>query len=234
MLWPINNIVINLKFCNIKITAENIRNHFPSPSVRLNEAYIRHMVDFYYHLDIILYGQLDCILNIVTIHITDQQLERSVSFRKGFCFNERWLRGICYNECEYCIATLGPNAHLSFLCFQSNESLTMMRKMYDNHHIIFSEKTDNETLNDYVYKEGYVFVRDRPAINHLIYNDYILRKKINPNDERKQCPFATAKDPFMKRRRSFAYQLGSELNSLFDSEYVLQEEFTIFFCWAHK
>lgn len=96
----------------------------------------------------------------------------------------------------------------------------MMRKMYDNHRIIFSEKSDNDTLNEYVYKDGYVLVRDRPAINHLIYNDYILRKKSNPDDERKQCPFAVAKDPFMKRRRSFAYRLDSELNLLFDEEYV--------------
>lgn len=98
----------------------------------------------------------------------------------------------------------------------------MMRKMYDNNRILFSNKTDNDTLNSYVYKDGYVLVRDRPAINHLIYNDYVTRKKISPNDERKQCPFATAKDPFMKRRRSFAYRLDSELNLLFDAEYVLQ------------
>lgn len=95
-----------------------------------------------------------------------------------------------------------------------------MRKMYDNHRIIFSEKSDNDTLNEYVYKDGYVLVRDRPAISHLIYNDYILRKRTNPDDERKQCPFAVAKDPFMKRRRSFAYRLDSELSLLFDEEYV--------------
>lgn len=92
--------------------------------------------------------------------------------------------------------------------------------MYDSNRIIFSDKSDNDTLNSYVYKDGYVLVRDRPAINHLIYNDYVARKKITPDDERKQCPFATAKDPFMKRRRSFAYRLDSELNLLFDEEYV--------------
>lgn len=96
----------------------------------------------------------------------------------------------------------------------------MMRRMYDNHHILFSDKSDNETLHEYVYKGDYVLVRDRPAINHLIFNDFIARKKITPDDERKQCPFATAKEPFIKRRRSFAYQLDSELNLLFDAEYV--------------
>lgn len=93
-----------------------------------------------------------------------------------------------------------------------------MRKMYDNHRIIFSEKSDNETLNEYVFKDGYVLVRDRPAISHLIYNDYQERKKIHPYDEKEQCPFATAKEPFMKRKRSFAYRLNTEYNLLFDPE----------------
>lgn len=94
----------------------------------------------------------------------------------------------------------------------------MMRKMYDDHRIIFSDKSDNDTLNEYVFRDGYVLVRDRPAINHLIYNDYQERKLKNPIDEKKQCPFATAKDPFMKRKRSFAYNLDSDLNFIFDPE----------------
>lgn len=93
-----------------------------------------------------------------------------------------------------------------------------MRKMYDDHRIVFSDKSDNDTLNEYVYRDGYVLVRDRPAINHLIYSDYQERKLKNPTDEKKQCPFATAKAPFMKRKRSFAYSITTELNFLFDSE----------------
>lgn len=97
----------------------------------------------------------------------------------------------------------------------------MMRKMVDNHRIVFSDKSDNDTLNEYVFKDGYVLVRDRPAITHLIYSDYQERKKNNPGDEKKQCPFATAKEPFMKRKRSFAYRLDNEYNHIFDPEYVL-------------
>lgn len=92
----------------------------------------------------------------------------------------------------------------------------MMRKMYNDGRAVFSDKADNETLNEFVYKEGFVLVRDRPAINHLIYNDYKDRKSKNPTDEKKQCPFATAKEPFMTRKRSFAYALASEYNALFD------------------
>lgn len=93
-----------------------------------------------------------------------------------------------------------------------------MRKMYNEGRAIFSDKQDNDTLNEYVYKDGYVMVRDRPAINHLIYHDYQERKSKNPTDEKKQCPFATAKEPFMRRKRSFAYALDSEFSTLFDPE----------------
>lgn len=94
----------------------------------------------------------------------------------------------------------------------------MMRKMYDSHRIVFSDKSDNETLNKYVFGQNFVLVRDRPAINHLIYSDYQDRKLKNPTDEKKQCPFATAKEPFMKRKRSFAYNLNTPFNLLFDPE----------------
>lgn len=101
---------------------------------------------------------------------------------------------------------------------QSNESLTMMRKMYDNHRIVFSDQSDNDTLNEYVFRSGYVLVRDKPAINHLIYSDYQERKIKNPGDEKKQCPFAVAKNPFMRRKRSFAYRLDTDFNMIFDPE----------------
>lgn len=94
----------------------------------------------------------------------------------------------------------------------------MMRKMYEKNRIIFSDKSDNDTLNEYVFRDGFVLVRDRPAINHLIYNDYKERKIKNPSEEKKQCPFATAKSPFMRRKRSFAYNLNLDLNILFDPE----------------
>lgn len=90
--------------------------------------------------------------------------------------------------------------------------------MYEDRRAVFTDKSDNDTLNEYVYNDGFVLVRDRPAISHLIYNDYQERKLRNPTDEKKQCPFATAKDPFMKRKRSFAYQLNFEFHALFDPE----------------
>lgn len=90
--------------------------------------------------------------------------------------------------------------------------------MYDDHKIVFTEKPDKNTLNDYVFEQGYVLVRDRPAITHLIYNDYQERKQRNPTDESKQCPFAMAKDAFMKRKRAFGYRHGFEFDAIFDPQ----------------
>lgn len=93
-----------------------------------------------------------------------------------------------------------------------------MQKMYEDQKIVFTGKSDNETLNEFVFQQGYVLVRDRPAISHLIYNDYQERKSRNPYDESKQCPFAMAKDAFMKRKRAFAYRHGFEFDYLFDPQ----------------
>lgn len=70
----------------------------------------------------------------------------------------------------------------------------------------------------YVHKENYVYIRDRPAINHLIYQDYNYRKTITM-EEKQQCPFAVALKPFMTRKRAFAYPQNSLWSSLFDPEY---------------
>lgn len=94
----------------------------------------------------------------------------------------------------------------------------MMQKMYSDGRAVFTDKSDNDTLNELVFNDGFVLVRDRPAISHLIYNDYQTRKLKNPADEKRQCPFATAKEPFLKRKRSFAYQLPSKFNFIFDPE----------------
>lgn len=103
---------------------------------------------------------------------------------------------------------------------QANETLNSMMKMYEKGKAVFTEQTDNETLNDLVYEEDFVLVRDKPAISHLIYNDYMLRKIEFPTDEKKQCPFAAGKKPFMRRRRSFGYRHDFEFNFVIDPESV--------------
>lgn len=77
---------------------------------------------------------------------------------------------------------------------------------------------DTQILVDYVEKKNFVFIRDRPALNHLIYDDYKYRKKTNVLDEKVQCPFAISKTQFLKRKRAFAFSQNSKWAALFDKE----------------
>ncbi|EDX00009.2 uncharacterized protein Dyak_GE22759 [Drosophila yakuba] len=101
----------------------------------------------------------------------------------------------------------------------TNESLSMLNRMIQNNYAVFSEETnDTYNLQNYVEKNGYVFVRDRPAINIMLYQDYLYRKTVSFSDEKVHCPFAMAKEPFLKKIRTFAYPIGSNLSQLFDPE----------------
>lgn len=84
----------------------------------------------------------------------------------------------------------------------------------------FNVTNDGAYLNTYVEGKNHIFVRDRPAIDHLIYRDYQQRRD-QTADEKTHCPFATSKYPFLRRKRAFAYPMGTEWNALFDPEYVL-------------
>lgn len=91
----------------------------------------------------------------------------------------------------------------------------------DKHLVEFTTNlNDSDILMTTVAKKNYVYVRDRPAIEHLVYNDYLVRRKVNPINERSHCPFATATTPFLKRVRAFAYPNSTRWNALFDPQYV--------------
>lgn len=93
-----------------------------------------------------------------------------------------------------------------------------LRPMVDRNRAIFTDSSnDTENLNIYVQEDNYVFIKDRPGIDHLIYRDYLYRKTIKTSD-RDHCPFAIAKTPFMTRKRSFAYTKGFPYKDLFDPE----------------
>ncbi|XP_065360019.1 glutamate receptor 2 [Calliphora vicina] len=101
----------------------------------------------------------------------------------------------------------------------TNESLSMLSRMAQQNYAVFTVATnDTYNLHNYVEKSGYVFVRDRPAITHALYLDYRYRKTISLDNEKIHCPFAKAKEPFLKKKRSFAYPIGSNLSELFDRE----------------
>lgn len=77
---------------------------------------------------------------------------------------------------------------------------------------------DTEVLLDYVEQKNYLFIRDKPAIKHLIYRDYKYRKTLNANNEKIHCAFAVAKEAFLKLRRTFAYSKTFRFQQLFDYE----------------
>lgn len=81
-----------------------------------------------------------------------------------------------------------------------------------------STMTDSDILVSYVEKQDYVLMRDKPAISHLIYSDYKYRKTLKADDEKVHCAFATAKEAFLKRRRTFAYSQNFRFQALFDHE----------------
>lgn len=77
---------------------------------------------------------------------------------------------------------------------------------------------DTEVLRDKVEKKKYLYIRDRPAMDHLRYNDYKYRKTKSKSDEKKHCPFAVAKDALLRRRRAFAYPKDAKWKEIFDPE----------------
>lgn len=107
-----------------------------------------------------------------------------------------------------------------FLITQSDEALNSLSVLVDKHLVEFTTNlNDSDILMTTVAKKNYVYVRDRPAIEHLVYNDYLVRRKVNPINERSHCPFATATTPFLKRVRAFAYPNSTRWNALFDPQY---------------
>lgn len=91
--------------------------------------------------------------------------------------------------------------------------------MFDRKRARFEALEDSEYLDRFVEEKNFIFVRDRPAIDHVIYKDY-ERRRDQTADEKTHCPFATSKSPFLKRKRAFAYPMDTEWNALFDPEYV--------------
>lgn len=90
--------------------------------------------------------------------------------------------------------------------------------MFNSSRAALTDTDDQSTLNTFVKDKDFVYVRDRPAMDHLIYTDYRSRISQSKTDEKLHCPFATSKTPFIKRKRAFAYPQNTKWNTLFDPE----------------
>lgn len=101
--------------------------------------------------------------------------------------------------------------------FQTDEELEILRPLVERKLGVFTNmNNDTDILLNQVYKKNLVFIRDKPAIDHLVYEDY--RKRKREPSERLQCPFAMSKEVSLKRQRGFIYPLGSKWAKLFDPQ----------------
>ena len=78
------------------------------------------------------------------------------------------------------------------------------------------ENNDTDVLLNLVLKKNVIFLRDKPAIDHLMYEDY--RKRKTMPHERLQCPFAMTNKATLRRQRGFTYPKGSKWKKLFDPQ----------------
>uniref|UniRef100_A0A336K8J6 CSON003923 protein n=1 Tax=Culicoides sonorensis TaxID=179676 RepID=A0A336K8J6_CULSO len=102
-----------------------------------------------------------------------------------------------------------------------NEELNVLLRLVTREigeFIEITQMNDTDILRDRVEKKKNLYIRDRPAMDHLRYDDYKYRLTKSRNDEKKHCPFAVAKDPLLRLRRGFAYPLNTKWNRLFDPE----------------
>lgn len=93
--------------------------------------------------------------------------------------------------------------------------MSYLKPLVDKNLVKFvTENNDTDILLKDVWENDFIFIRDWPALGHLVYNDYRGRKMLK--QERLQCPFATSKKPSLRRMRGFAYPKFSKWKKLFD------------------
>lgn len=64
-------------------------------------------------------------------------------------------------------------------------------------------------------KDDIVFVRDKPAVELLMYEDY-KNKTLQNVEEKNRCTFVVTQKKFMTKSRAFAFPKNSSLIRLFD------------------
>lgn len=81
--------------------------------------------------------------------------------------------------------------------------------------------TDNNTeiLEYYVKKKDYLFITEKPIVDHLMYGDYLdkSRKGIPESD---RCTFVITSWSVITRARAFAYNTNFKWKQVFDHTYV--------------
>lgn len=95
----------------------------------------------------------------------------------------------------------------------------MLSKMVSDNLAEFTiTNNDTDNLINYVEQKDYVYIRDRPAIIEALYANYRYRRMVKADDEKLHCNLAMTKEPILKKKRAFAYPIGTNLSDIFDIE----------------
>lgn len=101
---------------------------------------------------------------------------------------------------------------IQYFFLQPDEELNYLAPMIGKRAQLNDPSNDTAFLN-MIESENYVLVRDRPAVDLLMYNDYRARSDV---DESRRCTFVVTPTKFMTKGRAFAYPMNSRLRELFD------------------
>ncbi|XP_077291675.1 ionotropic receptor 76b [Arctopsyche grandis] len=103
---------------------------------------------------------------------------------------------------------------VEYVVTNSNEPLYKLNDMVQKKLGVFQSDSKDIGYLPFIQAD-YVYVRDKPAVEHLMYNDYKNKTKHNI-EEKNRCTYVTTTKVFMKRARAFAYPTNSNLHYLFD------------------
>ncbi|XP_044731290.1 glutamate receptor 4 [Chrysoperla carnea] len=79
----------------------------------------------------------------------------------------------------------------------------------------FVSENDAMIIKNFVDK-GFMFLRDKPAVEHIMYDDY-LNKTREDIDEDKRCTYVLTTWPIVKLPRAFGFRKNFEWTPLFDA-----------------
>lgn len=78
----------------------------------------------------------------------------------------------------------------------------------------FEDVADALIMKNFVDK-GYMYMRDKPAVEHIMYQDYLNKTKLEIA-ENLRCTYVITKWPMLKLPRSFAFRRDFEWADLFN------------------
>nr|UVX20223.1 ionotropic receptor [Endoclita signifer] len=103
---------------------------------------------------------------------------------------------------------------VEYVIANPNEDLYFLNKMVTSGRGRYSRLTEDKSYLKELTR-NVIYIRDRPSVNHLIYNDY--REKARSGvEEKSRCTYVITANPFMIRSRAFAYPINSTLPALVD------------------